>query len=154
MDLLFLSFLVAHSGTLSEPVRCDDNRIVAERGLCETPALVPGPYMIFFRWGGANVDRDAQSILDTVVRMMVEGDGSYKVALTGYSDRSGPAAVNKRISRQRALVVRDLLLERGVEADRVVVRDGGGEAGLLVPTADGVREAQNRRVEIHFIRID
>ena len=47
----------------------------------------------------------------------------------------------------RPTAVKDALVREGVPAQAITVI-GRGEQGLLVPTADGVREPQNRRVEI------
>jgi outer membrane protein OmpA-like peptidoglycan-associated protein len=51
------------------------------------------------------------------------------------------------LSLRRANAVKDALVREGVPAQAIAVI-GRGEAGLLVKTADGVREPQNRRVEI------
>jgi outer membrane protein OmpA-like peptidoglycan-associated protein len=51
------------------------------------------------------------------------------------------------LSLRRANAVKDALVRNGVPATAIAVV-GRGEQGLLVPTADGVREPQNRRVEI------
>jgi outer membrane protein OmpA-like peptidoglycan-associated protein len=51
------------------------------------------------------------------------------------------------LSLRRANTVKDALIQNGVPATAIAVV-GRGEAGLLVQTGDGVREPQNRRVEI------
>ncbi|MDP1748828.1 MAG: OmpA family protein, partial [Reyranella sp.] len=66
---------------------------------------------------------------------------------TGHTDTSGPEAYNMALSLRRANTVKDALVREGVPATAITVI-GRGEAGLLVKTADGVREPQNRRVEI------
>jgi OmpA-OmpF porin, OOP family len=53
------------------------------------------------------------------------------------------------LSLRRANPVKDALARDGVPATAISVV-GMGEKGLLVPTPDGVREPQNRRVEIVF----
>ncbi|MCJ8191786.1 OmpA family protein [Sphingomicrobium aestuariivivum] len=151
--LMFGGLLVFQDGSAGEPTRCADDRIVASPAICENEAS-PGPYMVFFRWGGSVIDRDGADILDKVVESASGSGATYRLEITGFSDRSGPAAVNRRISRSRAALVRDELVKRGIGRDRVILAEPAGETDLLVPTADGVREAQNRRVEIHFHRID
>ncbi len=54
---------------------------------------------------------------------------------------------NDALSRQRAEVVRNALLARGIAVDKVVTI-GRGKRDPVVPTAEGVAEARNRRVEI------
>jgi outer membrane protein OmpA-like peptidoglycan-associated protein len=72
--------------------------------------------------------------------------GSH-LSLSGHTDRSGSAAFNLAASRKRAQMVRDELVKRGVPAGSISTA-AYGEERPLVPTEDGVREVQNRRVEI------
>ena len=51
------------------------------------------------------------------------------------------------LSLRRANAVKDQLVREGIPATQIVVV-GKGESQPLVPTADGVREPQNRRMEI------
>jgi outer membrane protein OmpA-like peptidoglycan-associated protein len=51
------------------------------------------------------------------------------------------------LSLRRANAVKDSLVREGVPASAITVI-GRGESNPLVPTGDGVREPQNRRVEI------
>ena len=73
--------------------------------------------------------------------------GNARITATGHTDTSGPEAYNMALSLRRANTVKDVLVREGVPATAVTVI-GKGETGLLVQTADGVREPQNRRVEI------
>ena len=69
------------------------------------------------------------------------------VLVIGHTDRVGSDVFNDNLSRQRAEVVRRALVARGVAAENIVVV-GRGKREPIVPTADGVAEARNRRVEI------
>ena len=104
--------------------------------------------MVFFGWGKPEIDRDAAAILDQVVATFAKNPAS-QLRIDGHSDRSGPAAPNRRTSLRRADAVRAYLAERGVPA-RAMATAGLGEDQPIIATADGVREPQNRRVEIHF----
>ena len=66
---------------------------------------------------------------------------------TGHTDKSGPDSYNMALSLRRANTVKDALVREGVPATAISVI-GKGETQPLVQTADGVREPQNRRVEI------
>jgi OOP family OmpA-OmpF porin len=67
--------------------------------------------------------------------------------VNGYTDLSGTAGYNQQLSLRRAQSVQTELLRDGVPGNEIVIR-GYGESHPLVPTAQGVREPQNRRVEI------
>ena len=75
------------------------------------------------------------------------GQGVTRIEVNGFTDRSGPADYNMQLSIRRANAVAAELVRRGVPRNEIVTR-GFGEENNLVPTADGVREPQNRRVEI------
>jgi hypothetical protein len=113
-------------------------------------ATLGGPgsksYLIFFDFDSSVLTPDAQSIVATAAADALAG-GSPRLDVTGHTDRSGSDAYNQALSIRRATAVEDALVADGVPADIIVIR-GAGEAEPLVPTADGVREPQNRRVEI------
>ena len=67
--------------------------------------------------------------------------------MTGHTDTVGSAAYNQALSERRAASVQRVLVADGVPGGEITTI-GVGKTGLLVPTADGVREPQNRRAEI------
>lgn len=69
------------------------------------------------------------------------------VLVVGHTDAVGSDQFNDALARQRAESVRAALIARGIGAADVVAV-GRGKRELLVPTADGVAEPRNRRVEI------
>jgi outer membrane protein OmpA-like peptidoglycan-associated protein len=69
------------------------------------------------------------------------------VLVIGHTDKVGNDAYNDALSKARAEVVRKALAERGVAAENMVLV-GRGKREPMVPTADGVAEPRNRRVEI------
>jgi OmpA-OmpF porin, OOP family len=71
------------------------------------------------------------------------------VMLAGYTDTSGTPKYNMGLSQRRADAVKSYLAGKGVP-DTAMQTQAFGETHLLVQTADGVREPQNRRVEITF----
>jgi outer membrane protein OmpA-like peptidoglycan-associated protein len=72
-----------------------------------------------------------------------------QIQVTGYTDRSGSPGYNQRLSERRANNVAKALAGLGVPPNQMAV-SGRGENDNRVPTAPGVREPQNRRVEIVF----
>jgi len=67
--------------------------------------------------------------------------------VTGFTDTSGSADYNQRLSVRRANTVAAVPAQDGVPPGSMVVT-GRGQNDLRVPTPDGVREPQNRGVEI------
>jgi len=108
----------------------------------------PDLFRLFFDWGKPVVTRDAASILDDAATAYLQ-DPRVKLRLTGHADRSGPASGNRLSALRRAEAARDYLATRGVPREAMTLHSFGEERPL-VATEDGVREVQNRRVEIHF----
>ena len=106
----------------------------------------PKPFIVFFDFASTNLSAAGRRVIDDAVATG-ERLGIVEYAVTGHADRAGSEAFNLQLSLQRANVVRDALVQRGVKASGISVA-GRGEAENAVPTADGVRERANRRVEI------
>jgi outer membrane protein OmpA-like peptidoglycan-associated protein len=116
-----------------------------------TVTAAPAPaaarsYLVFFDWDRADLtDRSRQIIAEAA-------SASTKVAATrievaGHADRSGTPAYNLGLSRKRAATVAAELVRLGVAKASITI-NSFGDTMPLVPTAAGVREPQNRRVEI------
>ena len=103
---------------------------------------------VFFDWGKSELSSDATAILDGVAAHYVAAPGP--MLIDGHSDRSGPAGPNLASSRQRAEQARNYLAAHGVPVGAMRVR-AYGESVPIIATEDGVREVQNRRVEIRFV---
>jgi outer membrane protein OmpA-like peptidoglycan-associated protein len=69
------------------------------------------------------------------------------VLVVGHTDAVGTNQVNDPLSQQRAEAIRAGLIRNGIAPENIVAV-GRGKRELLVPTADGVAEPRNRRVEI------
>jgi outer membrane protein OmpA-like peptidoglycan-associated protein len=102
--------------------------------------------LVFFEWDSAVPPADAASTIDSVVTSVQSCQWTGLVVI-GHTDRSGSDAYNDALSMRRANAVADLLASKGVAVGQMTV-SGRGEAENRVPTADGVRELQNRRVEV------
>ncbi len=110
------------------------------------PAVVQKNFMVFFDWDKADIKPEAQAIISQAVQTAKAGN-SARVNLTGHADRSGPDKYNMALSLKRANNVKAAMVKQGIPADQIAVV-GKGESEPLVATPDGVREPQNRRVEI------
>jgi outer membrane protein OmpA-like peptidoglycan-associated protein len=109
------------------------------------PAAAPS-FMVFFDWDRSDLSAQAIATLRQVAAAYKQR-GSARVTATGHADRSGPDDYNMALSLRRANAVKNALVSEGVPATAIAVV-GRGESQPLVQTADGVREPQNRRVEI------
>lgn len=111
------------------------------------PAPAPAKtYLVFFDWDKYNLTPRAMQIISQAA-----SDSKTQQVTTlevnGYTDTSGKADYNMALSVRRAKAVAAQLVADGVSANEIEI-NGYGETHLLVPTGPGVREPQNRRVEI------
>jgi len=110
------------------------------------PAAQARSYLVFFDWDRATLTDRARQIIKEAA------DNSTKVQYTrievnGYTDTSGTKQYNQGLSVRRAQAVAAELVKDGVPRNAISIQ-GFGDTKLLVPTGPGVREPQNRRVEI------
>jgi outer membrane protein OmpA-like peptidoglycan-associated protein len=112
------------------------------------PVCQTGPYIVFFDWDKSNLRPDAASTLDNAVAQYANC-GNARVMLAGHADKSGSDRYNVGLSQRRNATVRAYLESKGVPGG-VIATEAFGESKPLVDTADGVREAQNRRVEVTY----
>ncbi len=119
--------------------------------MAPAPVAAPAPaparsYLVFFDWDKADLTDRAKSIVkeaaDNSTRVQVT-----RIEVNGYTDTSGKATYNQALSVRRAKAVAGELVHDGVPESAITVQ-GFGDTHLLVPTGAGVREPQNRRVEI------
>jgi outer membrane protein OmpA-like peptidoglycan-associated protein len=102
-------------------------------------------FEVFFDFDRANIGDAAAKTLQLAADSAKRGNVTG-ITLTVHI-AAGPDIDNQSLSKRRADVVKAELVKDGVpEAEITTV--GVGKAGQLVPTADGVREPQNRRTEI------
>ena len=109
------------------------------------PAAAPS-FMVFFDWDRSNLSQQALNTIQQAADQF-KATGKARITATGHADRSGPDDYNMALSLRRANAVKDALVRDGVPPTVISVL-GKGETQPLVQTADGVREPQNRRVEI------
>ncbi len=109
---------------------------------------VPQSYMVFFDFDKSMLTPEAKRIIAAAAKDYKAGR-YVRIVVTGHTDTVGTAKYNKKLSERRATAVKQEFAKLGVPTGAVATV-GVGKKGLLVPTADGVREAQNRRAEIVF----
>jgi outer membrane protein OmpA-like peptidoglycan-associated protein len=113
--------------------------------LAQQPAR-PRSFTVQFEANGNRLADGAEAVL-AEMRTALAALPASEVVIIGHTDRVGAVEANDRLSLARAEAVRDILTAAGVPRDVMVVA-GRGEREPVVPTADEVDEARNRRVEI------
>ncbi len=110
------------------------------------PPAVPQKFLVFFDFDRSDVRPDAAKIV-TEAAEYAKKNGKVVIHVNGHTDRAGTDAYNLALSERRARAVQAELTKQGFTANQITI-SGKGESENLVPTGDGVREPQNRRVEI------
>jgi outer membrane protein OmpA-like peptidoglycan-associated protein len=111
------------------------------------PAVAPTrTYLVFFDWDRADLTDRARQIVAEAAQASPHVQ-TTRIEVNGYTDLSGTPAYNQKLSVRRAQQVQNELVRDGVAPGEISIH-GYGESNPLVPTAPGVREPQNRRVEI------
>lgn len=101
---------------------------------------------IQFEPGKAIIKKTSNSILDGVVKVMVENP-SYNLSISGHTDNVGDASKNLTLSKDRADAVAKYLIAKGVGPDRLTTFGYGSEKPVDTnKTAAG--RTRNRRVEL------
>jgi outer membrane protein OmpA-like peptidoglycan-associated protein len=115
------------------------------------PVAAPAPapsrtYLVFFDWDRADLTERARQIISDAATNV--GRVQYtRIEVDGHADRSGTPQYNQGLSLRRAQSVASELVKDGVPQAAIDIK-AFGDTKPLVPTAAGVREPQNRRVEI------
>lgn len=105
---------------------------------------------IQFEFDSAVIDTIASGPeLDSLAYYMTENP-NIRIEISGYTDNTGDSAHNKTLSVERAEAVKNAMIERGIEADRMEA-NGYGENRPLVPNINEKNKGINRRVEVRVI---
>jgi OOP family OmpA-OmpF porin len=105
---------------------------------------------VTFEWGKSALTRDSYAILDPVAASLV-ANPEIRIEIAGYTDNTGSATLNLRLSQARAAAVRFYLARKGVAPERMAAK-GYGASGFIAPNTTAGGRAQNRRVELHKLQ--
>ncbi|MCB0809094.1 MAG: OmpA family protein [Flavobacteriales bacterium] len=120
-----------------------DDRRESDNPIANLSTLTGRNLTVRFDRNQAGLDAEHRLLLNEVFEQLARNPQD-KVLITGYADRSGNADLNLQLSEQRAKAVRNYLLQRGIEPDRLMVNYYGDSR------SDG-RDPSERRVEIEWI---
>ena len=115
------------------------------------PVAAPAPeparwYLVFFDWDKSELTERARQIIKDAADNSAHVQYT-RIEVNGYTDTSGTPKYNQGLSVRRAQAVAAELTRDGVPQNSIGIQ-GFGDTHLLVSTGPGVREPQNRRVEI------
>lgn len=121
------------------------------------PAPAPEPmaepisrtYIVFFDFDKSELTPEAQSVLAQAAEDAKAGN-AVALKVVGHADRAGTDSYNMALSSRRANTVKTKLAQLGINGGNIQTM-AKGESDPLVPTEDGVREPQNRRVELMYV---
>ena len=106
----------------------------------------PRQFIIFFGFNKCNITAEADGVLSQAADSAKQL-GSASIQIVGHTDTSGSPKYNQKLSECRANAAKTNLTGKGVAAGSISA-SGKGEGELMVQTADGVKEPQNRRAQI------
>ena len=121
----------------------------APAAVMAAPAMVAPAgksFLVFFDWDKSTLTDRARGIIREAAAAS-KAARTTRIEVNGYADTSGSPQYNQGLSMRRAQTVAAELVRNGVGKQEIAIK-AFGETVLLVPTGDGVREPQNRRVEI------
>ena len=103
-------------------------------------------YLVFFDFDKSNITHEGARVVRQASDDAKAGKPT-RIEAIGHTDTVGSAAYNMGLGKRRAEAVKAELIKNGVPA-HIIETISKGKSDPLVPTADGVREPQNRRVQI------
>ena len=103
-----------------------------------------------FEYNSAEISSDSYDIMQKYADFLIKYS-SYSAKIVGHTDSRGSAKYNQTLSEKRANAVKNMLLEKGVPADRLS-SEGKGEADPMADNATDEGRAQNRRIEAELTK--
>jgi OOP family OmpA-OmpF porin len=112
---------------------------------------VKGEATVKFGVAGSKISQKDQERLKELAQT-AKGLTGYIIEVTGYTDSTGSAAINTKLSERRARAVITLLIQQGGVPVRHIVAPGAmGEYGATAPNETKAGRAENRRVEVKIL---
>ena len=101
---------------------------------------------LYFTQSTADLLPASRPVLNALARRLRE-QPTLRLEIAGHTDNVGEAALNLRLSRQRARVVRQYLVQQGIDSVRLLARGYGGTRPVA-DNRDPQQRPRNRRVEV------
>lgn len=103
------------------------------------------PFEIFFDWNKSDVDYKFLPQLKDISDKALSSKET--IIIQGHTDTSGNSEYNQKLSDKRAKAVAKIIESYGIPAAKITLQ-AMGSTDLKIPTANGVKKAENRRVVI------
>jgi outer membrane protein OmpA-like peptidoglycan-associated protein len=132
------------SETAIDKITVDILVVVTERGLKIRISNIE------FAFGSSEIQKRGMQILDRVYQIL-EKYMNYNVVIEGHTDNVGGKEYNLKLSEKRALSVKDYLVKKGIENQRLD-HVGMGDAYPFYPNSNDENRRRNRRVEFLLIK--
>ena len=122
------------------------------------PAPEPAPkpekasFIVYFDFDSAKITAKGRAVIGQALswsQARVPGE----ISVIGHTDRAGANAYNSKLSERRAEEVAKALIDGGLALGFLFKTGASGEEAPAVATADGKREARNRRVKIDLVQL-
>lgn len=108
--------------------------------------MMPQSFLLYFQFNSNELTEESKKLIPAILDAIKKRE-SKDVSVIGHSDRKGGDEYNRILSMERAQVVYDILRDENVREEEMTILYHG-EGNPLVPTADDIAEARNRRVEV------
>jgi outer membrane protein OmpA-like peptidoglycan-associated protein len=126
-----------------EPIDTPD-----EGTLIDTPPAAPPSLIlngVVFDTGKATLKSESFPHLEKVIEFMTYKPSAI-IEVSGHTDNKGKPKKNLQLSEKRAMAVRDYLISKGIEGDRIIAVGYGQEKPIATNETEEGR-AVNRRTE-------
>lgn len=131
-----------------ETKTCQPEQVKQQFGsaLAAQPAH-PASFMLYFILDKDELTPESRPKLD-LIKAELTRRPAPEIMVIGHTDKVGTEGYNEVLSIKRAEAIRRELIKAGISGEKIEAV-GRGKLEPLVPTAEGVPEPRNRRVEIN-----
>lgn len=137
-------------GGSAEPTSCGQFgvgfSVKLGRGVYEKVDLA-GIESIHFEFNSIRLTKESKKILKKVAEAMKKNP-DLVLEVRGYTDNTGSDAINRRMSKKRAITVKQILVDMGITSHRLITT-GMGHNDPIATNATPEGRAMNRRVEFY-----